>query len=125
MPDCDITDERSVEETIQTIFDVHLGWGGRFEDFTDTKVVLKTPILGHDDLCIIEGSKEEIRPILELAAMWTKCFSEKGDVIDEVVSSPIVKQTKGSPFLLSAIGGMAVGNARMKKFQKFVLGLND
>ncbi len=104
-----------------------LAFGGQVTGVSSTHLRVVTKILNCVDTTVFEGPEEEMRPILELVYFYLEANKRHGATIIEKSVDEAIKFTDGklTPLLMNMMGGMLIGQHRLKVATMFACGVED
>jgi hypothetical protein len=122
----------SVTKALELLVLYELGYGGVVTDFSSSKVVVETDILSGaiKDTTIFEGSKEEMKLLLRIAACHTALINFEtsrnavfGKAIDVLETLP--NGIGNVPFYISLISPFLIGGSFSSFALLFAMGVTD
>ena len=107
---------------------VELGFGGKVVEMSETRIKVQTQVLSCLDTAIFEGTALEMRPVVELACLYTEAgenFSEL--IVGETLTffERMSKEVSGMPFFITALAPILVGGNRLKIAVMLSCGIRD
>ena len=112
--------EADLEDAMKVLLDCYFAWGAHVVEASQEKIHVATRILSHmDNMIITGGNSDEMENLLGMVELWECSINEKGDGIEQALTSPLMQKAT-TPLLLSMVAGMAIGRSRMENFRSFI-----
>lgn len=106
----------STSRALESLVLHELGFGGQVTEINATRLAISTPIMSYDDYTVFYGEAEEMRPLIEIAAVYLMACAD-GRTMDNVArylteEAPI--GIRGQALFLTRFGFMVLGTHRMQ-----------
>ena len=106
--------DQPLENAVESLLKWELGYGGQITAATSIRVEVKTPILGKTDRTVFSGTKEEMRPFLEVVLASLQVEVAAGNKVTEIAYKEIGEFSGGLPLLICHLGPIHAGQAKTK-----------
>lgn len=99
-----------------TVIEYELGYGGVLVECSETRLVFKTIVLGKIDHTVLEGTPEELEPLMNfLGICYTLNTDKDFDDLFEAIKGTDMAEKLLRPLFLTTAGVMLVGTGRTRR----------
>lgn len=126
---CPARHDETVVEALNGLLQFELGFGGHVEDIKEDgdliTITVVTKVMGCKDTVYYQGTKEDMRPLLEAIHFWAMACEHDNGTIDRAVQTMCNEKGTMSPFIAVNFGPLLIGQGRVRVAMLLACGLTE
>lgn len=115
----------TVSKAFENLFEYEIGYGGNVIELSKTKIVVKTGVMACVDTTVVEGSEEEMKPLVRAISVFLIVAEKTDEKNLEEAWERINIDGFAVPFMVAIATPIFIGESRLKKSLIVLSGVNN